>query len=390
MPSILHTLMRENISLVNARTYSAARTDVTIQMALDSIGSLPRRLLLTDEDDGIWTLNNDITIPANVVLTVPIGVTIVGAGDLTILGGIQAWRWPVYTGTGIFTWTNSTASAVVNTMTTHALRTTALEVDTLDVNDTAVFGAPTSSPAPPDNPIPDVTDWGILAYNSADVGGQISNSGTLAARQDTRLTADTLLGSSNVGIRGSSYMNLNGYHFIGVVRAGRFVPGVFGSGGVLDSMVGLEVEAYCMESSTTTGMVGLNLLGVRASTTGVVSNYTGANITDIPAGRITSTIRGLVSEITTQGTEDRYNLYISGTARNHFAGNVGIGAGSTDPKHPLYVIGRSTLGAPNSAPTDGDLANSQLSFYLNQAGNQLLVRVKYSDGTLKLATLSLT
>jgi hypothetical protein len=45
------------------------------------------------------------------------------------------------------------------------------------------------------------------------------------------------------------------------------------------------------------------------------------------------------------------------------------------------------LGAPNGAPTG--LANSQISFYLNEAGNQLKVAVKYSDGTTKTATIAL-
>lgn len=52
--------------------------------------------------------------------------------------------------------------------------------------------------------------------------------------------------------------------------------------------------------------------------------------------------------------------------------------------------GRWILRTPNSAPVDADLDNSTISMYLDQAGNNLKVRVKYSDATLKTATIALT
>jgi hypothetical protein len=47
------------------------------------------------------------------------------------------------------------------------------------------------------------------------------------------------------------------------------------------------------------------------------------------------------------------------------------------------------LGAPNAAPTDGDIPNSQIFFYLDEGANQLKVRVRYSSGTLKTGTVAL-
>ncbi|SRR5260370_2922873 len=44
---------------------------------------------------------------------------------------------------------------------------------------------------------------------------------------------------------------------------------------------------------------------------------------------------------------------------------------------------------PAVAPTDANLTNSSISFYLDEAGNNLKVRVKYSSGTLKTATVVL-
>ena len=52
--------------------------------------------------------------------------------------------------------------------------------------------------------------------------------------------------------------------------------------------------------------------------------------------------------------------------------------------------GRVAVAAPASAPTDAHLAASQISFYLDESGHNLLVRAKYSDrATLKLATIAL-
>lgn len=53
------------------------------------------------------------------------------------------------------------------------------------------------------------------------------------------------------------------------------------------------------------------------------------------------------------------------------------------------ATGRTFLGAPNTAPTDGDLNNGSISFYLDQAANQLKVRVRYSGGALRTGTVNL-
>lgn len=53
--------------------------------------------------------------------------------------------------------------------------------------------------------------------------------------------------------------------------------------------------------------------------------------------------------------------------------------------------GRFACAAPASAPTDAHLAASQISFYLDEGGNKLHVRVKYADGTtLKTGEIALT
>ncbi len=51
--------------------------------------------------------------------------------------------------------------------------------------------------------------------------------------------------------------------------------------------------------------------------------------------------------------------------------------------------GRIMLEALNSAPSDALLANSDVCIYLDQATNKVIMRVKYSDGTLKTAKIGL-
>ena len=51
---------------------------------------------------------------------------------------------------------------------------------------------------------------------------------------------------------------------------------------------------------------------------------------------------------------------------------------------------RPFMSAPNSAPTDSDLKNGQVSFWLDETSNDLVFRVKYSDGTLKTGRVALT
>jgi len=60
-----------------------------------------------------------------------------------------------------------------------------------------------------------------------------------------------------------------------------------------------------------------------------------------------------------------------------------------DYKDNRYTAGLF-LKAPASAPADASLSNGQISFWINESTNALTVKVKYSNGTVKSGTVSLT
>ncbi len=53
----------------------------------------------------------------------------------------------------------------------------------------------------------------------------------------------------------------------------------------------------------------------------------------------------------------------------------------------LLANGRMLYGVANSAPNDGDIPNGHMTAYLDELGNNLIWRIRFSDGTLKTATL---
>tara|TARA_R110000824_G_scaffold102100_7_gene242291 strand:+ start:3173 stop:3382 length:210 start_codon:yes stop_codon:yes gene_type:complete len=46
--------------------------------------------------------------------------------------------------------------------------------------------------------------------------------------------------------------------------------------------------------------------------------------------------------------------------------------------------------AQSAAPTDADIDNNEVVLHIDEVGNTLSVRLRYSDGTLKTGTVALT
>ncbi len=55
----------------------------------------------------------------------------------------------------------------------------------------------------------------------------------------------------------------------------------------------------------------------------------------------------------------------------------------------LLANGRMLYGVANTPPIDNDIPNGHVTAYLDELGNSLIFRVKYSDGTVKSGTVAL-
>jgi hypothetical protein len=68
-----------------------------------------------------------------------------------------------------------------------------------------------------------------------------------------------------------------------------------------------------------------------------------------------------------------------------------IGIGLAAPKAKLHSTVSTILGCENAAKVDGDLGNSQVNIWVDEAGNNLTFKVKYSNGTtVKSGTVALS
>ena len=71
------------------------------------------------------------------------------------------------------------------------------------------------------------------------------------------------------------------------------------------------------------------------------------------------------------------------------AGNDRVGIGIATPSAKLHGVSSTIVGCAASAVTDGSMGNSQLNFWVNEGSNNLVFKVKYSDGTVKSGTVAL-
>jgi hypothetical protein len=83
-------------------------------------------------------------------------------------------------------------------------------------------------------------------------------------------------------------------------------------------------------------------------------------------------------------------LGYNASAQHNNAVALGQSVATTATEQVNAGTKRVLIGAPNSALADADLINSQISFYLDQTANTLVVKVKYSSGTVKTGTVALT
>lgn len=210
-----------------------------------------------------------------------------------------------------------------------------------------------------------VVGGGVGITGSVVVGTNVNISGVLNMQTSQATTVGTLKGingimtASPAADSSASYIN----YFMSRITTNHNLTATRG-------LVGAQCEAWNSGTLTVTGACAITTQ-VLTSTTGTITTAIGMNCLDA------SKFAG--STITTQ-----YGIKIEdmSSATTNYAIVTGIGA---------VVFGdRQYLNAPNSAPTDGNIPTSAVSWYLDESGNNILVRVRYSDGiTLKTGTVAL-
>jgi hypothetical protein len=70
--------------------------------------------------------------------------------------------------------------------------------------------------------------------------------------------------------------------------------------------------------------------------------------------------------------------------------NVAIGKNGAPPKAKLHASVSTILGAATAPVADGDLAAGEVNVWLDESGNKLMFKAKYSNGvTIKSGSISL-
>jgi Chaperone of endosialidase len=114
-----HMLAQEHAGIYDCIRAGTARTQATIAAAIATIGATPTLLTLTFAGDGVWSIASNLTIPANVTLHIPPGVTVNRATGvtLTIQGVVIASGTAWETGPGTTVRTSSALTEVSGVLT---------------------------------------------------------------------------------------------------------------------------------------------------------------------------------------------------------------------------------------------------------------------------------
>lgn len=136
---------------------------------------------------------------------------------------------------------------------------------------------------------------------------------------------------------------------------------------------------------------GIYVADLSNSGSGVVTNQYGINVQDLTGGA--SANRGIVSQVSSGA--GKFNLYVSGTADNAFAGNVRIGS-TTAPTVALDVTGAGTfsglltgnLGATISGATTSINASSNFATNINTGTSTGAVTIGNTSNANNSVTLA--
>jgi hypothetical protein len=303
-------LAMDHYGMVDAFEYNdgVSRNDATFAAALAGIGTDHKLLLLPYSGNGLWVLNNPYTLPNNMGLYIPPGVTVGGTGVLTIDCQVFSYTDNWYVGSGGLT---------------GAYRVTligALEVQRLGVNTNApsapihILGG-TAPAGAASIKIEDGTGNHVAHVDFLNAGVQYGAIGLAGTTNDMRLA---LSGSANFAVMG------------GPMGIGILAP-----------------------------MAPLHIYGPSSAATGIrieeqVAN-TGALINFVSAG----TLRALLG---LHGTQDLALELTSPTKLAITGGNVGIGLLPTVQFELSGSVAQKLTGSSWQNPSDSRIKTIQRAF----------------------------
>lgn len=145
---------------------------------------------------------------------------------------------------------------------------------------------------------------------------------------------------------------------------------------------GLRIRATRTTAVETSSGIGLEGTSSGAAGTGVFGQATSASGGTFGVfGRVTSTAGTALYGLAAATSGTTYGVY---GVTNSPEGFAVFSSGR------LKATGRSFLKTPNSTPSNADLDNESISFFLDQRANLLKVRVKYGDGSVRNGSIALS
>ena len=164
--------------------------------------------------------------------------------------------------------------------------------------------------------------------------------------------------------------------------------GNYGAGGAdpeatITTLYGNKVSIMNKDLSTITNCYGYYVSWTNTGTYGTVE---GLHIGESSVAATNK--RGIYIGAISGGTSENYAIYAAG-GDVYIADNIGIGV--ADAKAQIHGTGSTIVGADTGAVADGDLGAGQVNIWVDEAGNSLKFKVKYSDGTtIKTGSIALS
>lgn len=144
---------------------------------------------------------------------------------------------------------------------------------------------------------------------------------------------------------------------------------------------GMRTRASRSTAVETSAEIGLEGTSTGAAGTGVFGQATAASGETFGVfGRVSSTAGKALYGLAAATAGTTYGVYGGTTSPE------GFGVFSSGR---FKATGRSFLKTPNSTPSNADLDNESISFFLDQRANLLRVRVKYGDGSIRNGSIAL-